>query len=197
MNRAKKSGVGDTGRPLLRLSEDAMGLRTLALLRQLDAACRSAGELEHAATESFARHADAKMITSFPGLGDLLGARVLAELGDDHTRFADTRALKAYAGTAPLTRASGKKTSVLARRVKNDRLASTGYRWSFCALTASAGARCHYDRRRQAGNGHATALRNLNNRLIGCLHRCLQLGIPYDEATAFPLRTETGSAQTS
>ncbi|MGH3439510.1 MAG: transposase, partial [Sciscionella sp.] len=41
-------------------------------------------------------------ITSFPGLGDLTGARVLAEIGDDRTRFADARGLKAFAGSAPV-----------------------------------------------------------------------------------------------
>ncbi|MFF2468407.1 transposase [Streptomyces mirabilis] len=52
------------------------------------------------------------MILSFPGLGVQLGARVLAEIGDDHTRFADARSLKAYAGSSPVTRASGKKSSI-------------------------------------------------------------------------------------
>jgi transposase len=175
----------------LPLVEDAMGQRTLALLRQLDAACQSADDLELAATDTFAQHPDAETITSFPGLGSLLGARILAELGDDPTRFNDARALKAYAGAAPITRASGKKSSVRVRRVKNDRLASAGYRWSFCALTASPGARAHYDRRRETGDGHAAALRTLNNRLLGCLHHCLQHGIRYDETTAFPTPLNT------
>ncbi|WP_425559360.1 IS110 family transposase [Catenulispora yoronensis] len=169
--------------------EEAMGHRALALLRQLDAACQSADELEQAATDAFARHPDAEIVSSFPGLGALLGARVLAELGDDRARFTDARALKAYAGSAPITRASGKKISVRVRRVKNDRLASVGYRWSFCALTASPGGRAHYDRRREAGDGHAAALRNLNNRFLGCLYHCLQHRVRYNEATAFPGRT--------
>jgi Transposase IS116/IS110/IS902 family len=41
------------------------------------------------------------------GLADLTGARVLAKIGDDRDRFADDRARKAYAGSAPVTRASG------------------------------------------------------------------------------------------
>lgn len=175
----------------LPLVEDAMGQRTLALLRQLDAACQSADELERATAESFAQHPHAEIITSFPGLGLLLGARILAEIGDDPTRFADARAVKAYAGAAPITRASGKKSSVRVRRIKNDRLASAGYRWSFCALTSSPGARAHYDRRREAGDGHAAALRNLNNRFLGCLHHCLKHGIHYDETTAFTTPEDT------
>ena len=168
-----------------------MGERTLALLRQLDAACESADQLEAAAVTAFEQHPDAEIITSFPGLGLLLGARLLAEVGDDRSRFHDARALKAYAGSAPVTRASGKKSSVRVRRVKNDRLATAGYRWSFCTLTASPGSRIHYDRRRAAGDGHAAALRNLSNRLLGCLHHCLQQRVHYDEATAFPTTTAT------
>jgi transposase len=170
----------------LPLVEDAMGRQALALLRQLDAACASADDLEHAAAESFNQHPDAGIITSFPGLGPLTGARVLAETGDDRSRFQDAKGLKAYAGAAPITRASGKSRSVTHRKVKNNRLAAVGYTWAFSALTASRGARAHYDRRRDDGDRHAAAQRNLFGRLLGCLHYCLATGQHYDEATAFP-----------
>ena len=170
----------------LPLVEQAMGRQTLALLRQLDAACAAADDLEHAATESFNQHPDAGIITSFPGLGALTGARVLAEIGDDRSRFSDAKGLKAYAGAAPITRASGKTKSVTRRKVKNNRLAAVGYLWAFSALTASPGARAHYDRRRDNGDRHAAAQRNLFGRLLGCLHHCLTTGCEYDEATAFP-----------
>jgi hypothetical protein len=137
------------------------------------AGCSPAEDLAAAATERFAEHPDAAIITSMPGLADLTGARVLAEIGDDRNRFADARGLKAYAGSAPVTRASGKSTAVLHRRVKNQRLASVGYVWAFAALTASPGARAHYDRRKAAGDRHVAAQRNLFNRLLGCLHHCL------------------------
>jgi transposase len=170
----------------LPLVEQAMGRQSLALLRQLDAACASADDLEQAATESFNQHPDAGIITSFPGIGALTGARVLAETGDDRSRFTDAKGLKAYAGAAPVTRASGKSKSVTRRRVKNNRLSQAGYIWAFSALSASPGARRHYDRRRAAGDGHAAAQRNLFGRLLGCLHHCLTTAQHYDEATAFP-----------
>ncbi len=178
----------------LPLVEQAMGRQALALLRQLDAACASADDLAQAATESFSQHPDAGIITSFPGIGALTGARVLAEIGDDRSRFQDARGLKAYAGSAPVTRASGKSRSVVRRKVKNDRLAAAGYVWAFAALTASPGARDHYDRRKEAGDRHAAAQRNLFNRLLGCLHHCLQTGQRYNEATAFPARKATPAA---
>ena len=173
----------------LPLAGQAMGRQALALLRHLDAACASAGDLEHAVTESFNQHPDAGIITSFPGLGPLTGARVLAEIGDDRSRFADAKGLKAYAGAAPITRASGKTMAVLHRRVKNQRLAAVGYNWAFSAITASPGARAHYDRRKTEGDRHAAAQRNLFGRLLGCLHHCLLTSQHYDEATAFPAIT--------
>ncbi|MFI6063610.1 IS110 family transposase [Streptomyces sp. NPDC051286] len=170
----------------LALVEQAMGHQTQALLRQLEAACTSADDLAAASVESFEKHPDAEIITSFPGLGSLTGARVLAEIGDDRSRFADAKSLKAYAGAAPVTRASGKSVAVLARRVKNQRLAAVGYVWAFAALTASPGARGHYDRRRDDADRHTAALRNLFNRMIGCLHHCLTQHVLYDENVAFP-----------
>lgn len=166
-----------------------MGRQTTALLRQLDAACASADDLAQAAVESFETHPDAEIITSFPGLGPLTGARVLAEIGDDRSRFTSPRGLKSFAGAAPITRASGRSVAVLARRVKNQRLASAGYVWAFSALTASPGARAHYDRRKTAGDRHTAAQRNLFNRLLGCLHHCLTHHTRYNEATAFPTPT--------
>ena len=177
-----------------RLVEDAMGRQAIALLRQLDAACASATDLERAVTESFNQHPDAGIITSFPGLGPLTGARVLAEIGDDRSRFQDAKGLKAYAGAAPITRASGKTRSVTHRRIKNNRLNAAGYIWAFSALTASPGARAHYDRRKDTGDRHAAAQRNLFSRLLGCLWHCLITSQHYDEATAFSARTNLPAA---
>lgn len=178
-------------RPQMRqppLVEQAMGRQATALLRQLDAACASADDLATATMEAFETHPDATIITSFPGLGSLSGARILAEVGDDRSRFEDPKGLKAFAGAAPVTRASGKSLAVMARKVKNQRLAAVGYVWTFSAITASPGARAHYDRRREAGDRHSAAQRNLYNRFLGCLHHCLTSRIPYDETTAFPTK---------
>ncbi|MBE8477516.1 IS110 family RNA-guided transposase [Streptomyces justiciae] len=165
--------------------EDAMGHQLAALLVQLDAACRAADELAEAVEESFREHPDADILLSFPGLGVQLGARVLAEIGDDCDRFADARALKAYAGSAPITRASGKKKFVGRRHIKNDRLITAGFLWAFSALRSSPGADAHYRRRREAGDWHAQAQRHLFNRLLGQLYHCLQTRQLFDEHHAF------------
>jgi transposase len=66
-----------------------------------------------------------------PGLGDITGARLLAEIGDDPQRYRDPRVSKRSPGAAPITRASGRSTSITRRRVKNNRLAAVGFVWAF------------------------------------------------------------------
>jgi hypothetical protein len=114
--------------------EQAVGLQLRGLIRQLDAVCTLLTELEEQIDRAFPAHPDAPILSSFPGLGVALGARLLAEIDDDHTRFADARAFKAFAGAAPVTRASGRTRFVHPRRAKNDRIAATGYVWALAAI---------------------------------------------------------------
>ncbi|GEC07084.1 hypothetical protein SSP24_47390 [Streptomyces spinoverrucosus] len=73
------------------LIEDALGKQMLALLI-MEAACTAADQLAEAVEEAFPQHSDAEILLSFPGLGTQLAARILAEIGDDRTRFADAAA---------------------------------------------------------------------------------------------------------
>jgi transposase len=141
--------------------------------------------LEGRVEAHFGQHPDAEIYLSQPGLGAVLGARVLAEFGDDKTRYTDARARKNYAGTSPITRQSGKRKLVMARYVHNDRLVDALGRQAFAALRASPGARGYYDQQRARGVGHHAALRQLGNRLVGILHGCLKTGTKYDEDTAW------------
>jgi len=141
--------------------------------------------LEEVLGQGFGRHPDAEIYTSLPGLGVVLGARVLSEFGDDPYRYQDAKARKNYAGTSPITRASGRRTVVLARYARNRRLGDAIHQWAFCALTSSPGARAYYDTLRGRGIGHHAALRQLGNRLVGILHGCLKTRTPYNETTAW------------
>jgi transposase len=142
----------------------------------------------------FGRHPAAEIITSQPGMGVILGARVLAEFGDDPTRYATAKARKNYAGTSPITRASGKKKTVLARFVHNDRLVDALLIQAFNALQRSPGARAYYDQQRARGVGHNAALRQLANRMVGILHGCVKTGTRYDETTAWSHHTHHATA---
>ena len=144
--------------------------------------------------EHFGRHPDAEIYLSQPGMGAILGARVLAEFGDDPHRYRDGKARRNYAATSPITRASGKKKIVVARFVHNDRLVDALNAQAFAALTASPGARTFYGQQRAAGHRHNDALRRLANRLVGILHGCLKTGTPYNENTAWSHRQHNQQA---
>ncbi|MFF3327844.1 transposase [Streptomyces sp. NPDC002889] len=120
-----------------------------------------------------------------PGIAEITGARVLAELEDDPTHYASAKARKNYAGTSPVTRASGKSYTVQARYVRNNRFADALQRQAFCALNASPGARRYCDGQRAREIGYNPALRQVGNRLVGILHGCLKTRTRYDEATAW------------
>jgi transposase len=150
--------------------------------------------LEQQVRGHFGRHPDAEVILSQPGLGPILGARVLAEFGDDSRRYADGKARRNYAATSPVTRASGKRKVVAARFVHNDRLVDALNAQAFSALSTSPGARAFYDLQRAKGHGHNDALRRLANRLVGILHGCLKTRTLYDEDTAWGHRRQTRQA---
>jgi hypothetical protein len=162
------------------------GLITRSALALIVSFNAQIGELETALSEHFEQHPDAKVVLSLPGLGTVLGARVLGEFGDDRTRFSGPKSRKNYAGTSPVTKASGHSRVVLARFARNRRLGDACDQWAFCALTRSPGARSYYDQLRARGKTHRQALRQVANRLVGILHVCLERGVVYDERVAWP-----------
>jgi transposase len=172
------------------LISKAMGASAKAYIAVIAELGTQVAALEAELSAHFEVHPDAKVVLSLPGLGTVLGARVLAEFGDDPGRYADGKSRRNYAGTSPVTKASGKSKVVLARFARNGRLADACYRWAFCSLTASPGAKAFYDQRRAAGDTHNRALRALSNRLVGILHGCLRYGELYDENRAWGHRCQ-------
>ena len=146
--------------------------------------------LEEALAKDFEQHPDTGIIRSLPGLGMVLGARVLGEFGDDPNRFASAQSRRNYAGTSPITRASGKSHVVLGRHMRNRRLADALDQWAFCSLSCSAGARAYYDELRGRGKTHRQAIRQLANRWVGILHACLDQRVLYDEDIAWKHRVD-------
>lgn len=142
-------------------------------------------QLQKVVAEHFGRHPAADTYLSQPGFGVVLAARALGEFGDESTRFTDAKARKNYSGQSPITRASGKKTVVLARYAGNRRLGTALHLQAFAALGASPGARAYYDALRGRNIGHHAALRQLANRLVGILHGCPTTGTAYSEELAW------------
>ena len=167
----------------------AYSASTSALVAVITELSQQVSVLAEQVGEGFGRHPDAEIYLSQPGLGEILGARVLAEFGDDPHRYADSRARKNYSGMAPVTKASGKSRVVLARHTRNRRLGDALYLQAFAALSTSPGARGYYDDHRARGNTHHQALRALANRLVGILDGCLRHRQRYDETIAWPKPT--------
>ncbi|MBB4928170.1 transposase [Kitasatospora kifunensis] len=163
----------------------AYGAAVVAHARLLIALNEQIQALEEQVSAHFLAHPDAEIYLSMPGIGEITGARVLAEFGDDPSRYTSAKARKNYAGTSPVTRASGKQHTVQARYVRNDRLADALHKQAFSALNTSPGARRYYDKQRARDAGYNPALRQLGNRLVGILHGCLKTRTLYDEATAW------------
>jgi len=169
--------------------QDAYATIVSGQIRLITALNAQIAELGEVVAAHFGRHRDADIYASQPGLGVILSARVLAEFGDDPHRFATAKARKNYAGTSPITRASGTRKIVLARYARNRRLADALHQWAFCSMRGSPGARAYYQALRARGIGHQAALRQLGNRLVGILHGCLKTQTPYDETTAWAHHT--------
>jgi len=157
-----------------------------ALVAMLRCCNEQVAALEEQLAARFAEHPDAAILRSQPGLGVVLGARLLGEFGDDPQRYATAKGRKAFAGTAPVTRSSGLRAVVVARAACNQRLVDACYLWAFAALSASPGARRCYDAHRARGASHHQALRALGNRLVGILHGCLARRVAYQEQVAWP-----------
>ncbi|MGO9080918.1 MAG: IS110 family transposase [Streptosporangiaceae bacterium] len=150
--------------------------------------------MEARVSELFRRHPDAGAYLSQPGIGDITGARILGQFGDSPGRYASAKARKNYAGTSPLTIASGKKKTVHARYIRNRHLIDALHAQALSALSASPGARAYYDELRTRGTGHDDAMRRVASRLTGILHGCLKHGREYNEAAAWSHRASPPQA---
>ena len=183
--------------PQLRASDqvvDAQAAATTATVAVLLVLNTQIAALEAQLADHFETHPDADIYLSLPGLGVILSARVLGEFGDDPNRFTTAKCRKNYAATSPITIASGRRRAVVARHVKNRRLAAAIDMWAYSALRSSPGARTYYDQHRAAGDTHHQALRAVGNRFVGILHGCLRHHTPYDEHKAWAHRTQPQAA---
>jgi transposase len=137
--------------------------------------------------ELFSRHPDHDLFGSLPGAGPKLAPRLLAEIGDDRTRFGDDpQALQCLAGTAPVTRRTGKARGEPPRWPCHQRWACdkhlryTIYLLAEQSLSQCAWAEIYYRHHRDKGRSHADALRRLGQRWLKIIHRMWMDRKPYD-----------------
>lgn len=132
--------------------------------------------------ELLAAHPDTPIFTSFPGIGPVIAATLISEMGEDRTRFPGPGSLLAESGLAPVTRASGRTRQVRFRYAANRRMRHMIDWWAFVATREDDWSRHVYDAGRARGQGKYRALRGLGSRWTRILWRCWTDHIPYDPA---------------
>ena len=171
---------------LPRLVEQAHGealADTVELVRCVDA---SLARLQRSILDQAGAHPAWPVVSSFPSLGRVTGAILLAEIGDDPARFSSARGLLAFAGVAPITMQSGSVLKVRHRRVSNRPLALAVRDWQLPLIANCDHARVMYVERRRIGDRHNAALRRVSAKYLRMLHHCLLTGEPFNESVAWP-----------
>jgi transposase len=140
-------------------------------------------EYDDAIAAAVAEHPDAPIFASFPGVGPTLTAVLLAEIGEDRNRYPTSAILLAEAGLAPVTRSSGRSSSVRFRYAANRHLREAAMWWAFNSLKESPwAANAFRQARDQRGQRYHRALRGLSARWMQILWRCWTDSTPYDPA---------------
>ena len=159
-------------------------------LRILDAQIK---EYRQRIEKKFAEHPDHGIFDSLPGAGAKLAPRLLAEIGANREVFDSAEALQAYAGTAPVTKQSGKSRFVIVRRACNKVLRATVHLWVDLSRAQCAWAEAYYQQKKAQGKSHATALRDLGQRWLKILSRMWHDKAPYNEALHMKSLAQSGS----
>lgn len=129
-----------------------------------------------------AEHPDAAILRSFPGIGPVIAGVLIAEMGEDRSRFPTPASLLAEAGLAPVTRASGRMRQVRFRYAANHRLRHAVDWWMFVAAREDEWTHHAYETATAAGQGKFRALRGIGARWTRILWRAWTDHTPYDPA---------------
>ena len=127
----------------------------------------------------FAEHRDVTILRSLPGVGRTVAATMFAEASQPLSER-DYHALRAYGGTAPITRRSGKGKVIVMRRSCSGRLRDAIYHWSRVSTQWDPWSKAHYAELRAKGHRHGRALRGVADRLLAVLIAMLKTGTVYD-----------------
>lgn len=152
----------------------------LALADLLEHVTAVLGEYDAAIADAVARHPDAAVFSSLPGAGPVTVATLIAEIGEDRSRFPTPGSLLAEAGLAPVTRQSGSSRRVVFRYAANHHLRAVWNQWMLTAIRISPWTREAYDAARARGHSHNRAFRSVGARWGRILWRCWQDRAAYD-----------------
>ena len=116
--------------------------------------------------------------------GPKIAPRLLSEIGDDRQRFGgDPQNLQCLAGSAPVTKRSGKQRKywhVHQRWACDKHLRHAIHLFAEQSLSRCVWADIYYQHHRQKNQSHANALRRLGQRWLKIIHKMLIDRTPYN-----------------
>lgn len=171
----------------------AKSLLAVTLARQLCLLESQLNEYRQRIVALFGEHPDSGCFGSLPGAGEKIAPRLLSEFGSNRDVFQTVEAIQCHAGTAPVTRQSGKSRMVFVRRACNKTLRATIHLWANLSRHGCVWAETYYQKKRADGMAHAAALRCLGNRWLKILWKMWQTKTHYDESLHLRNQTRHGS----
>jgi transposase len=153
-----------------------------ALVAQLRVTLQAIADFDKAIAQCAQDHPDFPLFDALPGAGAVFAPRLLVAFGEQRERFTSADELQKYAGIAPVTERSGKKSWVHWRLQCPKFLRQTFVEWAAESTRHSFWAQVYYQQQRDKGKAHQAAVRALAFKWIRILYRCWQERTPYDES---------------
>ena len=165
-----------------------------ALVSQLRVTLHAIEDFDTAIAQRAQSHPDFPLFEALPGAGPVFAPRLLVAFGEQRERYASAAALQQYAGIAPVTERSGKKSWVHWRLQCPKFLRQTCVEWAAESIQHSFWARVYYQQQRDKGQAHQAAVRALAFTWIRMLFRCWQDRTPYNESAYLQALNSRGSS---
>jgi transposase len=153
-----------------------------ALVAQLRGTLQAITDFDNAIADHAQGHPDFPLFDALPGAGAVFAPRLLVAFGEQRERYASAEELQKYAGIAPVTERSGKKSWVHWRLQCPKFLRQTFVEWAAESIRHSFWAQAYYQQQRDQGKAHQAAVRALAFKWLRILYRCWQERTPYDES---------------
>jgi transposase len=164
-----------------------------ALVAQLRVTLQAIADFDTAIAQRAQSHPDFPLFQALPGAGPVFAPRLLVAFGEQRERYATAAELQKYAGIAPVTERSGKKSWVHWRLQCPKFLRQTFVEWAAESIRHSFWAQLYYQQQRDQGKAHQAAVRALAFKWIRILYRCWQDRTLYDESIYLQALTQRGS----
>jgi transposase len=165
-----------------------------ALVAQLRVTLQAIADFDTAIAQCAQNHPDFSLFQALPGAGPVFASRLLVAFGEQRERYASAAELQKYAGIAPVTERSGKKSWVHWRLQCPKFLRQTFVEWAAESIRHSFWAQVYYQQQRDKGKAHQAAVRALAFKWIRILYRCWQERTPYDESVYLQALNHRGSS---